>query len=158
MIDRLRLYVTEENATLQYEKYMLSLMIKCVDNIISRVNERCDLYKENHQGSDCVGKKEAVNIDYNTQLQNILDDFLMSNQVPFEKFEVQCGNLVEKAFESQQKLVDMEIECQAIVVDDDMLSFRNFYVIFITVRVHKATYAVRKARKLKKIAKKEIVT
>jgi len=41
---------------------------------------------------------------------------------------------------------------------DDMLSLRNFYVIFIIVGVHKATYAARKARKLKKIAKKEIVT
>jgi len=38
-----------------------------------------------------------------------------------------------------------------------MLSLRNFYVIFTTVGVHKATYEARKARKPKKIAKKEIV-
>jgi len=43
----------------------------------------------------------------------------MSNQVSFEKYEVQCGNLVEKAYESQQKLVEMETKCQATVVDDN---------------------------------------
>ena len=45
-----------------------------------------------------------------------------------------------------------------LIITDDMLSLHNFYVIFIAVGVHKATYAERKARKLKKIAKKEIVT
>jgi len=34
----------------------------------------------------------VINIDYNTQLQNILDDFLVSNQVSFEKFDVQCSD------------------------------------------------------------------
>jgi len=92
---------------------------KNCDDEISRLNMWCDLYKENHQGSDCEGKKETINIDYDTQLQNILDDFLMSSQVPFEKFEVQCCNLVEKAYESQQKLVEMETECQATVVVDN---------------------------------------
>jgi hypothetical protein len=52
-----------------------------------------------------VKERKVVNIDYNSQLQNNLDDFLISNQVSFEKFEVQCGDLVEKAYESQQKLV-----------------------------------------------------
>jgi len=41
----------------------------------------------------------------------------MSSKVPFEKFEVQCGNLVEKASEFQQKLVEMETGCQDTVVD-----------------------------------------
>jgi len=45
-------------------------------------------YEANQSGSDCEGKKEVINIDYNTQLKNILDDFLMSNQVSFEKFNV----------------------------------------------------------------------
>ena len=71
---------SEEIDILRYEKYMLSLKIKYLDNKISRLNERCDLYKANHQVSDFEGKKKAINIDYNTQLQNILDDFLMSNQ------------------------------------------------------------------------------
>jgi len=105
LVDRLRLYDTEEIVTLQYEKYMLSLKIKYLDNKISRLNERCVRYEANQPGSDCEGKKEVINIDYNTQLQNTLDDFLMSNQVSFEKFDVQCGDLVEKAHESQRKLV-----------------------------------------------------
>jgi len=90
---------------LQYEKYMLSLKIEYLDNTISRLNERCGRDEANQPGSDCEGKKELINIDYNTQLQNILDDFLMSNQVSFEKFEVQCSDLVEKAYESQKKFV-----------------------------------------------------
>ncbi|AES98750.2 hypothetical protein MTR_5g072370 [Medicago truncatula] len=119
MIDRLRLYDTKEIWSLQYEKYMLSLKIKYWDNKISRLNERCGRYEANQQGSDCEGKKEVINIDYNTQLQNILDDFLVSNQVSFEKFDVQCGDLVEKAHESQRKLVKMETECHKVVVEEN---------------------------------------
>jgi len=118
LVDRLRLYDTEEIVTLEYEKYLLSWKIKQWDNQIWRLNARCDLYEANHQGTDCEGLKKFINIDYNTQLQNILDDFWRLNQVSFEKFEVQCGDLVEKAYESQQNLVEMETECQATVVDD----------------------------------------
>jgi len=118
LVDRLRLYDTEEIVTLKYEKYLLSWKIKQWDNQISRLNARCDLYEAYHQGTDCEGLKKFINIDYNTQLQNILDDFWRLNQVSFEKFEVQCGDLVEKAYESQQKLVKMETECQATMVDD----------------------------------------
>jgi len=71
LADRLRLYNTEEIVTLQDEKYILSLKIKYLDNKISR----CDVYEANQPGSDCEGNKEVVNIDYNSQLQNILDDF-----------------------------------------------------------------------------------
>jgi hypothetical protein len=119
LVDRLHLYDIEEIVTLQYEKYLLSWKIKNYDDEISRLN-RCDLYEAIQPGSDCEGKKEAINIDYNTQLQNILNDFLMSNQVSFEKFEVQCGNLVEKAYESHKKLVEMETGCQANAVDDSL--------------------------------------
>jgi len=65
------------------------------------------------------GRKRRSTLITNTQLQNILDDFLMSSQISFERFEVHCGNFVEKAYESQQKLVEMETECQATVVDDN---------------------------------------
>ena len=114
MIDRVLLYDTEEIAKLQYEKYMLSFKIKILDNKISS----CGHYEANQPGSDGEGKKEVINIDYNTQLQNILDDFLVSNQVSFEKFDVQCGDLVEKAHESQRKLVQMEIECHKVEVEE----------------------------------------
>jgi len=100
LVDRLRLYDTEEIVTLEYEKYLLSWKIKQWDNQISRLNARCVLYEVNHQGTDCEGLKKFINIDYNTQLQNILDDFWRLNQVSFEKFEVQCGDHVEKAYES----------------------------------------------------------
>ena len=32
---------------------------------------------------------------------------------------MQCGNLIEKAYESQQKLVEMGTECQTTVVDEN---------------------------------------
>ena len=115
MIDRVLLYDTEEIAKLQYEKYMLSFKIKILDNKISS----CGHYEANQPGSDGEGKKEVINIDYNTQLQNILDDFLVSNQVSFEKFDVQCGDLVEKAHESQRKLVQMETECHEVVLEEN---------------------------------------
>jgi len=96
---------SKEIDILHYEKYMLSLKIKYLDNKISRLNEKSDRCEANQPGSDCEGKKKVINIDYNTQLQNILDDFLVSNQLSFENFDVQCGDLVEKAHESQRKLL-----------------------------------------------------
>ena len=115
----LRLYDTEEIVTLQYEKYMLSLKIKYLDNKISRLNKKNDRYEAYQPGSDCEWKKEVTNIDYNTQLQNILDDFLVSNQVSFEKFDLQCGDLVQKAHDSQRALIQMEIECHKVVVKEN---------------------------------------
>jgi len=97
LVDRLRLYDIEEIVTLQYEKYLLSVKIKQWDNKISRLNKKNDCCEANQPCSHCGGKKEVINIDYNTQLQNILDDFLVSNQVSFEKLYVQCSDLVEKA-------------------------------------------------------------
>jgi len=43
----------------------------------------------------------------------------MSNQVSFEKFDVQCGDLVEKAHESQRKLVQMETEWHEVVLEEN---------------------------------------
>ncbi|KEH16049.1 hypothetical protein MTR_0360s0010 [Medicago truncatula] len=101
---------------------MISLKIKCLDSKISLLNKRCDSYEVDQPSSNCEEKKEVINIDYNTQLQNILDDFLVSNQVSFDKFDVQCGDLVEKAHESQRKLVKlvkMETECHKVVVEEN---------------------------------------
>jgi len=64
-------------------------------------------------------EERGINIDYITQLQNILDDFLMSNQFSFEKFDVRCGDLVEKAHESQRRVVQMETECYEVVVEEN---------------------------------------
>jgi len=43
----------------------------------------------------------------------------VSNQVSFEKFDVQCSDLVEKAHESHMKLVQMETECHKVVVEEN---------------------------------------
>ena len=102
-------YDIEEIVTLQYEKYFLSRKIQHCDDQISRLNAICGRYEANQPGNNYEGKKEVIDIDYNNQLQNILDDFLMSNQVSFEKFDVQCGNLVEKADECEKKSVEIEM-------------------------------------------------
>ena len=128
LVDRLRLYDTEEIVTLEYEKYLLSWKIKQWDNQISRLNARCDLHEANHQGTDCEGLKELINIDYNTQLQNILDDFLILNQVLFEKFEVQCGDLVGKANECEKQLVEMETECRLVVEENAQVRSVGLYL------------------------------
>jgi len=47
---------------------MLSLKIKCADSKISILNERCGRDEANQPCSNGEGKKEAINIDYNTQL------------------------------------------------------------------------------------------
>ncbi|AES88405.2 hypothetical protein MTR_4g054700 [Medicago truncatula] len=79
-----------------------------------------EIYRIFGPGSNCEEKKEVININYNTQLQNILDDFLVSNQVSFEKFDVQCGDLAAKAHESLRKLVQMETECHEVVVEENL--------------------------------------
>jgi hypothetical protein len=127
LVDRLRLYDTEEIVTLEYEKHLLSWKIEQRDNQISRLNARCD-HEANHQGTDCEGLKELINIDYNTQLQNILDDFLILNQVSFEKFEVQCGDLVGKANECEKQLVEMETECHVVVEENAQMKSVGLYL------------------------------
>jgi hypothetical protein len=102
---------------------MISLHIKDLETRLSMSCEFCGGY---HGGLFCEEQfivkekeREVINIDYITQLQNILDDFLMSNQVSFENFDVQCSDLVEKAYESQKKLIQMETDCHDIVVEEN---------------------------------------
>ena len=102
---------------------MISLCIKDLETRLSMSCEFCGGY---HGGYSCEEQfiekeeeQEVVNIDYNSQLQTILDEFLISNQVSFEKFDIQCDDLVERAYESQKKLVQMETDCHDIVVEEN---------------------------------------
>jgi len=123
MWDRRSLVDSEEIEILRYEKCMISLHIKDLE---TRLSMCCDFCGGYHCSTFCEEQyivrekeQEVVNIDYNTQLKNILDDFLMSNQVSFEKFEVQRSDLVEKAYESHKKLVQRETNCHDIVVEEN---------------------------------------
>ncbi|AES87405.1 hypothetical protein MTR_4g026610 [Medicago truncatula] len=60
-----------------------------------------------------------IKIDYNAKLKNILDEFLRSNQVCFDKFELQCGEFVEKLVECEQKLVEVQIKRYAVMVREE---------------------------------------
>ena len=82
----------EEIDILRYEKYLLSWKIKNCDDEISRLNVICGRYEANQPGSNCEWKKE---------------------------FDVQCGDLVEKAHKSRRKLVEMEIEWHEVVLEEN---------------------------------------
>ena len=49
MINKLRLYDTEEIVTLEYEKYLLSRKIQHWDDKISRLNAICGCYEANQR-------------------------------------------------------------------------------------------------------------
>jgi len=55
---------------------------------------------------------------WSSPLEIILDEFLRSNQASFDKFQVRCGNLDEEISECEKKLVELETECHAMVVDE----------------------------------------
>jgi hypothetical protein len=48
--------------------------------------------------------------NYDSQLQNILDEFMKTNRASFDKFEAQCGNLVENAYAMEKQLVEIETD------------------------------------------------
>lgn len=70
-----------------------------------------------------------VNIDYNSELEIFLDEFLMSNQVSFDRFELQCVDLVEKVHQSAKKLVEIEIKCHAIVIEKEIFKNKNSGIV-----------------------------
>ena len=64
----------------------------------------------------------------------------MSNQVSFEKFEVQCSDLVDKRYESQKKLVQMETNCHDIVVEENpQLKSIGLFLKFQPTRIKEIT-------------------
>ena len=109
------------------------------------MKERCVFFLANYHNDDCEESclkekfHKVVNIDYNFQHKNILDEFFSSNQGSFDGFEVECGNLVEKANECE-KLVEMVMEHHAIAIEQEKLKNKksdirrvkhvDLYVIF----------------------------
>lgn len=77
---------------------------------------RCDLCGKNRHSDyckeHCIEKEgqQVINIHYNSELGNKLDEFLRSNRVSLDKFEVQCGDLVEETDECEKKLVEVEMK------------------------------------------------
>jgi len=66
---------------------LLSRKIRRLDENISTSNDLCKEHRIDEE-------QPMIKIDYNAKLKNILDEFLRSNQVCFDKFKVQCGNHV----------------------------------------------------------------
>ncbi|KAK2353096.1 hypothetical protein QL285_090761 [Trifolium repens] len=120
-----------------YQLCLLKYEQEEVNRRLKRLKERCVFF-----GAEqfCLKeeKPEVINIDYNFQLKNILDEFLRSNQVAFDGFGVECSNLVEKA-NACEKLVESEIEHCAIVVEEEDLKNKingmrrvNHFDIYVT--------------------------
>jgi hypothetical protein len=105
MWDSRPLIESEEINIIYYEKWMIFIHIKDLDAGLSMSCDFCGGYHDSYYCEKQFIEKEeeqkVVNIDYNSQLQTILDEFLRSNRVSFEKFEVQCGDPVEKAWVSE---------------------------------------------------------
>lgn len=109
-----------------YQLCLLKYEQEDVNRRLKRLKERCGFFGANHHNDDCEESclkekfHKVINIDYNFQLKNILDEFFSSNQGSFDGFEVECGNLVEKVNECE-KLVEMVMEHHAIVIEHEKL-------------------------------------
>ncbi|MCH95755.1 hypothetical protein A2U01_0016737 [Trifolium medium] len=127
--DRDILIDNEEINILRYQLLRSRLEERYREIDINRLKERCVYCDQNHDceynEKPCSKDEEpqVIMINYNSQLENILDELWRSNQVPCERFEVQCGNLMAKANECEKKLV--EIEHDAIVVEEEKLKNKN---------------------------------
>ncbi|CAJ2639329.1 unnamed protein product [Trifolium pratense] len=125
-----RLVDSEEIAIICYQLCLLSYEQERLDAKISRLKAKSDFCGANHHNDYCEEyclkekEREVINIDYNFQLKKILDEFLRSNQGSFDGFEVECGNLVEKANECE-KLVEMEINQHAIGEEQKLKNKKN---------------------------------
>ncbi|PNX64406.1 hypothetical protein L195_g054002 [Trifolium pratense] len=122
---------SEEIGILRYQLLRSRLEEKYREIDIKRLKERCVYCDQNH---DCEYNKkpcskdeepQVVMINCNSQLESILDEFWWSNQVPCDRFEVQCDNLMEKANESEKKLVEMEMKHHVIVVEEENSKNKN---------------------------------
>ncbi|CAJ2633107.1 unnamed protein product [Trifolium pratense] len=125
-----RLVDSKEINIIYYQLCLLSYAQERLDAKISRLKARSDFCGANHHNDYCEEyclkekEREVINIDYNFQLKKILDEFLRSNQGSFDGFEVECGNLVEKANESE-KLVKMEMKHHAIGEEEKLKDKNN---------------------------------
>ncbi len=83
----------------------------------------------NMQKEDIYGKSESQPIkiedqdkfmpNFDSQLQNILDEFFNTNQASFDKFEARCDNLVEKAYDVERQLVEIKMKQHAIMEQEE---------------------------------------
>ncbi|KAK2386678.1 hypothetical protein QL285_060541 [Trifolium repens] len=109
-----------------YELFLLSHAQESVNSGLKYLKKRCGFCGANHHNDFCEQvylkeeEREVINIDYNSQLNNILDEFLRSNQLAFDEFGVECSNLVEKA-NLCEKMVESKMEHCAIMVEEEDL-------------------------------------
>ncbi|KAK2367042.1 hypothetical protein QL285_080361 [Trifolium repens] len=127
-----------------YQLYLQSHVHESVNRRLKYLKERCGFCGANHHNDFCeqfyLKEKECevINIDYNFQLNNILDEFLRSNQVAFDEFVVECSNLVDKA-NACEKLIESEMEHCSIMVEEEDLKNKingirrvNHFDIYVT--------------------------
>jgi hypothetical protein len=121
----------EKRNKLQEENKMLKEFVKSLEVQIklegyTREDSEADKAVETIEtpkGGEEEDKKEDQDKlfpNYDSQLQNILDEFMKTNRASFDKFEAQCGNLVENAYAMEKQLVEIETDqCDASSVRDE---------------------------------------
>ncbi|KAK2352333.1 hypothetical protein QL285_096331 [Trifolium repens] len=120
----------EEIDILRYQILRSRLEERYREIDIKRLKERCVYCDQNHDCEDnkkpCSKDEEpqVIMINYNSQLESILDEFWRSNKFSCDRFEVQCGNLMEKA-NLCEKLVEMEMKHHAIGVKEETLKTKK---------------------------------
>ncbi|KAK2356293.1 hypothetical protein QL285_093638 [Trifolium repens] len=68
------------------------------------------LEEAHHEEEDKEEEQDKLFPNYDSQLQNILDEFMKTNRASFDKFEAQCGNHVENAYAMEKQLVEREMD------------------------------------------------
>jgi hypothetical protein len=128
----------EEIAIVRYQLCRLAYEQSWVNGELQRLKVRYDHHTNYCEKPYIEEKREVINIDYNFQLNNILDEFLRSNQVAFDEFGVECSNLVEKA-NLCEKMVESKMEHCAIIVEEEDLKNKingirrvNHFDIYVT--------------------------
>jgi hypothetical protein len=68
------------------------------DSLIEHFSNRANASEESKRQPLMKEDQDKLLPNYDSQLENIMDKFLKTNQACFRKFEAQCKNLVEKKF------------------------------------------------------------
>jgi hypothetical protein len=109
----------EENKMLKEFVKSLEVQIKLEDDTRedSEADKAVETIETPKGGEEAHDEEEDKKEDqdklfsnYHSQLQNILDEFMKTNGVSFDKIEAQCVNLVENAYTMEKQLVEIETD------------------------------------------------
>jgi hypothetical protein len=96
------------------------------DSLIEHFSNRANASEESKRQPLMKEDQDKLLPNYDSQLENIMDKFLKTNQACFGKFEAQCKNLVENAYDGERQLVEMEmLQHAAVQKEENFLEDKN---------------------------------